>query len=147
MNDWSNTDAVCCAISPKRSRQSIRITLNQFIPEFEPLNLAYAIRPEDPTRPFHSEDEMIDYFVYNKDRDQTFFWNQRHNNTNGIMVGAYFTNDNGLIMSLTVSANGRTEFELCDQLKSLLSSPASTVSYNQIPAFENAVDFMRKYSK
>ncbi len=145
-NMYEDVDAVCAALAPQRSREVIELVLKTFIPLYEHLNSDYASPQDDPNRPFASEDDMIDYFVRRGNIDQVFFWNQYKENSDRIMVGAFFTDDNKLIMSLTVTADGKLETIYLDRLKTLLDSDIGVISYTGPPLFDDGADFIKRYS-
>lgn len=147
MNDpYENVDAICCVLAPQRSREVIDLVLSSFVPEHEQLDSGYASPPDDPNGSFASPDEMIDYFVCNAACTQTFFWNQYENNPARIMVGAFFTQDGSLIMSLTIPADGESENEYLARLKAMLHSDVGVISYIDPPPFEDGADFVKRYS-
>lgn len=146
MNEkYENVDAVCTVLAPHRSRNMIDLVLTKFIPAYEDLNSDYASPPDDPSRTFMSADEMIDYFISNSACAQTFFWNQYKENPDGIMVGAFFTTDEHLIISLTLHADGERESTYLAKLKALLGSDVGVISYTDPPPFDDGADFIRRY--
>ncbi len=88
---------------------------------------------------------MIIYFVNHPLEETTLFWNQQENNPDKIMVGAFFTSDKQLVMSLTLRADGTKENRYWQQLKQLLQSEVAIISYTLFPEFDDGEDFKRKY--
>jgi hypothetical protein len=144
-NQYENVDAICCVLAPQRSREVIDLVLSTFVPEHEQLDSGYASPPDDPNGSFASPDEMINYFVCNAACVQTFFWNQYENNPEGIMVGAFFTQDGCLIMSLTLPADGERENLYLTRLKAMLHSDTGVISYTNPPPFDDGADFIKRY--
>jgi len=147
MNDLhEHTDAVCCVMARDRSKEVIDVVLSVFVPKHQHLSSDYASPPDDPDGAFASADEMIDHFIRNANCVQTFFWNQHEDNPARIMVGAFFTKDGHLIMSLTIPADGEVELEYLAKLKALLHSDAGVVSYTNPPSFDDGADFINRYN-
>jgi hypothetical protein len=147
MNDlYKNVDAVCCVLAAHRSRETIDRVLRTFVPNCEQLSNEYVSPPDDLGGSFSSPDEIIDYFVLNTNRAETFFWNQYENNPERIMIGAFFTEDGHLIISLTIPADGEVEHKCLAKLKTLLLSDVGVISYTNPPSFEDGADFISRYS-
>jgi len=147
MNDiYENVDAVCCVMALHRTREIIDMVLNSFIPEYTNISNDYPSPTEYSGDAFTSPNEEIDYFIRNTNCAQSFFWNQYENNAERIMVGAFFTEDGHLIMSLTIPADGVVEFEYLAKLKALLHSNAGVISYTNPPSFDDGADFINRYS-
>ena len=143
--DYSYTDAICCVLASARKIKTVHLVLNYYISNYERLNGDYTYPKNKPDYIFESEDEMVNYFIENGNEEQTFFWNKLNNNPKKIMVGAFFTSDNYLIMSLTFPADGKIEYEYLKELKGLLNSKIGIVSYNSLPDFSDGADFLNKY--
>lgn len=138
-------DIICQVYAGKKSRKTIELVLNTFLPNYEKLNLDYATRTDDETYVFISEEEMIDYFIDNKGLEQTFYWNKHQDNPDNIMVGANITSDNKLVMSLTLNVNDQSKEVYFNRLKSLLNSEIGVINY-AIPAdYFDGEDFKLKY--
>lgn len=140
-------DIVCQVYAGQKSKKTIELVLNAFIPDYEVLNLDYASRLDDENYVFKSEDEMINYFIENKGLTQTFYWTKRLDNPDKIMVGANITNDDKLIISLTVDGDEKTEKKYFQKLKEILNSTIGVVSYINPVSYENGLDFVAKYGK
>ncbi len=121
------------------------MVLNMFILEYEKLNLAYASRFDDIDYIFKSEDEMINYFIENSGLTQNFYWNQYHDNPDKIMVGEIITDDDKVIISLTIDGNAETENKYFEKLKKILNSDIGVISYINPADYENGLDFISKY--
>ena len=138
-------DIICQVYGGKKSRKTIELVLNTFLPNYEKLNLDYATRSDDETYVFVSEEEMIDYFIDNTGLDQSFYWNKHRDNPDKIMVGANFTNDDKLVVSLTLNISEQSKEIYFNRLKSLLNSEIGVITYS-IPAdYSNGEDFVLKY--
>lgn len=138
-------DIICQVYSGKKSRKTIELVLNKFLSNYEKLNLDYATRADDETDDFVSEEEMIDYFIDNPGLEQTFYWNKHRDNPDKIMVGANFTNDDKLVVSLTLNISEQSKEIYFNRLKSLLNSEIGVITYS-IPAdYSNGEDFVLKY--
>lgn len=140
-------DIVCQVYAGEKSRKTIDLVLDTFIPEYEKLNLDYASRVDDEDYIFESEDEMINYFIENTGLTQTFYWNKNHDNPDRIMVGANITEDDKLIMSLTVDGNDETENKYFGKLKNILKSDIGVISYINPTDYDNGQDFIAKYEQ
>lgn len=140
-------DIICQVYAGEKSRKTIDLVLDTFIPEYEKLNLDYASRVDDEDYIFESEDEMINYFIENTGLTQTFYWNKNHDNPDRIMVGANITEDDKLIMSLTVDGNDETENKYFGKLKNILKSDIGVISYINPTDYDNGQDFIAKYEQ
>ena len=138
-------DIVCNVLAKERSKQLIENVLNEFIPNYEKLNLDYADTPNEEANNFNSEDEMIQFFVTNKEKKQVFYWNSYYDNPDKIMVGANFTGDNHLIISLTFDGTEETEKKYFKKLKSFLNSEIGVISYLNPAEYISGEDFINKY--
>ena len=72
---------------------------------------------DDEEYVFKSEDEMVSYFIDAHNLSQSFYWNKRNDNPDNITVGANITDDNQLVISLTVDGNHKTEADYYLKLK------------------------------
>ncbi|WP_156140829.1 hypothetical protein [Sporocytophaga myxococcoides] len=140
-------DIICQVYAGQKSRKTIDLVLNTFTPEYEKLNLDYASRPGDEDYVFKTEDEMINYFIENTGLNQTFYWNKNHDNPDKIMVGANITEDDKLIMSLTIDGNEETESKYFEKLKNILNSDIGVISYINPVEYNNGQDFITKYGQ
>lgn len=140
-------DIICQVYAGQKSKKTIDLVLNTFIPEYEKLNLDYASLLDDEDYIFESEDEMINYFMENTGLTQTFYWNKNHDNPDRIMVGAIITEDDKLIMSLTIDCTEETEIEYFEKLKNVLNSDIGVISYINPADYENGQDFISKYGQ
>jgi hypothetical protein len=140
-------DIICQVYAGQKSKKTIDLVLSTFIPEYEKLNLDYASRLGDENYVFKTEDEMINYFIENTELNQTFYWNKNHDNPDKIMVGAIITEDNKLIMSLTINGTEETEIEYFEKLKNVLNSDIGVISYINPADYDNGQDFIKKYGQ
>jgi len=140
-------DIVCQVYAGQKSKKTIDQVLNTFIPGYQKLNLDYASKPDDIDSIFQSEEEMINYFVDKSGITQTFYWNKYHDNPNKIMVGADITEDDKLIMSLTIDADKSVALKFLAELKVLLNSKIGVISYINPADYKNGKDFIDKYSE
>ena len=65
-------DIVCQVLIPEKSKAVIYAVLNEFIPEYETINLDYTGKADDENYEFESEDEMINYYIETPNIRQTF---------------------------------------------------------------------------
>ena len=140
-------DVICQVFAGQKSKKTVDLVLNTFIPEYEKLNLDYASRLDDENYIFKTEDEMINYFIENTGLDQTFYWNKYYDNPDKIMVGAIITADDKLIMSLTIDGTEETESKYFEKLKNLLNSDIGVISYINPADYDNGQDFITKYGQ
>lgn len=140
-------DIICQVYAGPKSRPSIDLVLNTFIPECQKLNLDYASRLDDEDYVFNTEDEMINYFIENTGLDQTFYWNKNHDNPDKITVGAIITADDKLIISLTIDGTEETGSKYFEKLKNLLNSDIGVISYTDPADYISGQDFITKYGQ
>lgn len=138
-------DIICQVYAGQKSRETIELVLNTFIPEYEKLNLDYATRADDVDYVFRTEDEMINYFIQNTGLEQAFYWNSRADNPDKLMVGANITQDDKLIISLTIDGNEKSEKNYFEKLKELLKSTIGVISYINPAEYNSGQDFVLKY--
>lgn len=139
-------DIVCQVHAGQKSKEKIDLVLKTFIPGYKPLNLDYACKPDDQNYVFKSEREMVNYFIENNGLWQTFYWTKNEDNPDHIMVGANITEDDQLIMSLTVDGTEETEAWYFNKLKQVLSSEIGVVSYINPATYDSGHDFILKYA-
>lgn len=142
-----NRDTVCQVYAGQKAIKTIGLVLNTFIPEYEKLNLDYASRQDSGDHFFETENEMIGYFIENSGLEQTFYWNQYQNNPDKVMVGVHITNDDKLIISLTINANEEAEKQYFEKLKDILQSQIGVISYSSPVDYTNGQDFISKYGE
>ena len=94
-------DIICQVLVKSKSKELIYSVLNEFIPNYQQINLDYTGKLDDENYVFKSEDEMISYYVSIPNVNQTFYWNKQVNNPDNIMVGANILSDNQIVFSLT----------------------------------------------
>ncbi len=140
-------DIICQVYAGQKSKKTIDLVLNTFIPGYDKLNLDYASRLDDEDYIFKSEDEMIRYFIENSGISQTFYWNKNHDNPDRVMVGAIITEDDKLIMSLTIDGTEETESKYFEKLKNTLNSDIGVISYINPADYDNGQDFIKKYGQ
>lgn len=69
-------DIICNVLARECSKKQINKVLNHFIPDYEKINLDYCCPVDNDEYVFKSEDEMVRYFITNKELSQTFYWNK-----------------------------------------------------------------------
>lgn len=141
IEEFENTDAVCCVASSTRDTNAVYEFLDEFLPHREELNLDYCVHPEGETHKFATEREMISCFVERKSLSPVFFWNEAEEAPEGRMLGICLTKDGGTIFSVTLPADGVVEFAVLEELKSYIQSDKGLVSYNSYPGFETLSEF------
>jgi hypothetical protein len=139
-------DIICQVYAGQKSKATIDLVLDAFIPGHETLNLDYASKPDNKEYVFKSEEEMINYFIDNSELEQAFYWNKSQDNPYKIMVGANITADDKLIMSLTIDADESTATKFFVRLKDLLNSKIGVISYVNPADYESGKDFSDKYA-
>src|SRR6478736_8520864 len=94
-------DALCFVLSTSRTKQTVHLVLNKFIPGYNEIDGDYAFNlTTDQT--FDNEESVLNYLENGKTEKGTIHWNKEKDNPDRIMVGAYFTSDGELILSVTV---------------------------------------------
>ena len=147
MKEEFTKDIVCNVLANEKSIEIIYEALNEFIPNYEKLNPDYACAPGKEDYAFKSEEEMVRFFIENKDISQAFYWNKYEDNPDGIMLGASITTDDRLIISLTFNGIKETEAHYFLRLKTFLDSDVGVISYINPPEYENGRDFLNRYAK
>lgn len=137
-------DIVCSVLANDCSKATIDVVLHEFIPDYERLNLDYAVHPHAEDYLFTSEEEMVTFFLENKGLNQTFYWNQYHNNPDKIMVGADITSDDKLIISLTMDGYYETAVAYYKRLEQLLQADIGAINVGGPLAYEDGVTFIEK---
>ena len=145
MENRFSKDIICNVLSNECSKDIIEQVLREFIPYYQRLDTNYVNPPDDINYIFKSEDEMITYFIENKNVGQTFYWNQYTDNPDSIMVGADITSDNKLIVSLTIDGFYNSAVKYFEKLKKLLRSEIGIISYTDPAEYENGADFIKRY--
>ncbi|MCS4302121.1 hypothetical protein [Chryseobacterium sp. BIGb0232] len=140
-------DIVCQVYAGEKSKNIIDLVLDTFIPDYEKLNTDYTFPPNNKDYVFTTEIEMISYFIENKGLNQTFYWNKSLHNPYRIMVGANITDDDKLVMSLTLDASLETGEEYLNKLKEVLQSNIGVISFVNPMDYENGEDFVLRYQK
>jgi hypothetical protein len=138
-------DMICQVYAGTKSKKTINLVLDTFLPGREKLNLDYASKPDEAEYVFRSEEEMINYFIDNTGLTQTFYWNKYSENPDNIMVGANITADDKLIMSLTFDGDEAAAIKFLKKLKDLLNSKIGVISYINPADYKNGQDFAKKY--
>jgi len=138
-------DIICSVIANECSKDIIDLVLNYFVPNYKGINLDYCNPPDNEGYEFKSEDEMINYFIDNKEFSQTFYWNKYQSNPDKIMVGANILSDDKLVISLTVDGTKETEQKYYLELKKLLKSDIGVISYIDPPEYDDGEDFIERY--
>ncbi|MFC4818448.1 hypothetical protein [Flavobacterium sp. GCM10023249] len=119
--------------------------LNEFIPDYETINLDYTGKPDDEYYEFKSEDEMIGCYIDTPNVSQTLYWNKLNDNPDQIMVGANITEDNQIVFSLTLNGTPETEAKYYLRLKKFLNSNIGVITYIDPAEYENGMDFKQRY--
>jgi hypothetical protein len=135
-------EALCFVLANDRKKETVYAVLNKYISEYEKIPGDYGFGCE---KDFANEDEILTYLETNKNKSGSFHWNKHRNNPDNIMVGAYFTIDGYLIMSLTLDGDEKKEVVYLEDLKRTLNSDVGVIYYNCFPQFENGEDFQKKY--
>lgn len=128
-----------------KSLDIIYEVLEEFIPDFRKLNFDYTQHPFDENIKFLSEEDMLSCFINNKNLSQTFYWNQIHNNSDRITVGANITSDDKIVFSLTIDGSDVTENKYFKRLKDFLKSDIGLISYNDPLLYKDGNDFYKMY--
>lgn len=129
----------------QKSKETISKVLNEFLPNYEKLELSVYSKIHNEDYIFKSEDEIISYFIETSNLRQTFYWTKEKDNLDKTMVGVTITNDNMLIISLTLDGTLETEAKYYTKLKQFLNSDIGVISYINPAEYENGKDFIEKY--
>ena len=134
-------DVLCFVLANNRLANTVYAVLNRYIPNHIQLTEDSALSYEDLGVDFGDEAEMLSYFQTHLNRNATRYWQEDGRGKPNVMVGAHFTSDAQLIISLTVDGDGTIEEILFLDLKQLLKSETSLMSYNYFPEFNNGATF------
>lgn len=137
-------DMVCQVYAGEKSKNTIDLVLNKYLPQYEPLNLDYAYKIEDENDVFNSENEMIQYFIDTKNIYQSFYWHQWDDNPFKIMLGAIIVNDDKLIISLTMDGTLEEGFQYFNSLKKNLNYEVGIISFVDPIEYDTGEEFIEK---
>ena len=138
-------DIICTVLANKKSVETINRALNEFIPNYEKISSDYTSPPGKADYTFKSEEEMVRFFIENKDLNQVFYWNMYEENPHKIMIGERVTIDDKLIISLTFDGTTETKANIYRKLKTILNSDIGVTSYVNPPEYEDGQDFIIRY--
>jgi hypothetical protein len=141
-------DICCCVLASARTKAAVYAVLNEFTPQHKPLRGDYGCRHipyNNPNYEFVSEDALIEYYVCHPLAACTFFWEPQKDKTSSPMVGAFFTSDGFLIMSVTIDGNEAEAQRCLNNLKACTKSDVGVISYINPPDFEDGRDFFNRY--
>ncbi len=130
-------DALCFVLANNRLADTVLKVLEKFLPNHNPIVEDY----EDYGQEYDTEAAMLLYFQMHPHLHATRHWNEVEITNHRVMVGAYFTTDGQLIISLTVEGNGEIEGKLFAELKQILHSETGLISYNFFPKFKEGAGF------
>jgi hypothetical protein len=151
----SSQDILCFVSATSRSLAIVEKVKAHFLGKAEELRGDYACKKDDPKYVFPSEYEMLEYFCSHSSLAQSFYW---HPETGEIshkaMVGAHFTADGMLVVSVTVEARTdqakakesplRLGSSTLAELQAVVGSEVGLVSYSVFPEFEDGRDFIAR---
>jgi hypothetical protein len=138
-------DALCFVLANKRIKENVFLVLSKYIPGYEKIQADIYSFNRTNEMEFATEEQMIEYLVMTKDENGTLYWNKKKDNPDRVMVGAHFTSDGALIMSLTLPGDEVKEVAYLEDLKRTLSSDTGVIYYNCFPDFKDGADFKNKY--
>jgi hypothetical protein len=138
-------DALCFVLADKRTKENVFLVLNKYIPDYEKIQADDYSFNQTNEMEFGTEDQMIEYLMGTKNEEGTLYWNKKNDNPDRIMVGAHFTTDGELIMSLTLPCDDVKEEKYLEDLKRALNSETGVIYYNCFPDFKDGADFKNKY--
>jgi len=145
--DFTQDDAICCALTNNRTIETVYQVLNHYIPGYEKLPGDYGISgvPEELT--FADEDAMLRFCLADSRLVGCFFWNKPVDNPRNIMVGAMLTSDGQLVMSLTMPATQAciVEETYLAELQKMIGSDCGVLYGNLLPEFDDGADFRARY--
>lgn len=138
-------DIICQVLVLNKSKKLIYSVLNEFMPEYEKINLDYTGKPDDENYEFKSEDEMINCYIETPNVKQTFYWHRHENSFDKIVVGANITSDDQIVFSLTFDGTSNEEAAYYLRLKRFLNSEIGVISYVNPAEYYNGGDFKNRY--
>lgn len=135
---------MCFCLSPIRTRETVYSVLDRFVPGHKKIDGDYSFNLQIEMT-FSDEEHVLTYLEENLTIAGTIHWSSTNDNSDNMTVGAYFTTDGQLILSLTILGDGQKEQTCLNDLKTILQSEVGLISYNQFPPFKNGEDFENKY--
>lgn len=138
---FTNVDAGCYVLSRERTPEIVYRVLNRYIPNHEELPGDYTFPNNQPYHRFNTEHEIISFTSNKLDEEQLLLWN----GPSQIVVGADFTSDGMIIISVELPANGKDEYRILTELKTLLNSECGFVTHGSVLEFTTGQDFLDRY--
>lgn len=140
-------DSICCALTSRRTVETIYRVLNHYIPGYEELPGDYAVFGLLPEMTFPDEGSMLSFCVANSTLSGSFFWNKHDDNPDNVMIGAVLTSDGQLVMSLTMPAteDSFVEEKRLSELQDMIGSDCGVIYGNMFPEFKDGADFRMRY--
>ncbi|UOQ76059.1 hypothetical protein MUN84_15785 [Hymenobacter sp. 5516J-16] len=141
-------DICCCALAKVRTKEVIYSVLNEFTPNHTPLRGDYGclhVPFNNLDYEFISEDAMLGYYVWHPIATCSFFWESKKDWAYNPTVGAFFTSDGFLIMSVTIDGSEADAQHFLSRLKACLNSEVGVISHINPPDFLDGQDFFNRY--
>jgi len=138
-------DIICSVLANERHKKVIDLVLNEFLPGHEPVNPALMAHPVNDALKFHTEEEMIHFYLTNSGFAQSIYWKMQHDNPDSRMVGADITSDGKIIISLTMAVSTAEASFWLHRLKAFMNSNIGVVSYDILPEYTDGEDFIKRY--
>lgn len=143
--DGKLQDVVCCVLANESNKREIDQVLNEFLPGHEPVNPDLMAHPVNEALKFHTEEEMIHFYLTNPGFAQSLYWKKKQDNPDNRMVGADITSDGKIIMSLTMAVSNENAASWLQRLKAFMNSSIGVVSYGILPEYTDGADFVRRH--
>ncbi|WP_291725773.1 hypothetical protein [Bernardetia sp.] len=140
-------DIVIQVLVKNKSAKTIYDTLNKFLPNYDVLDISVYSKFDNEDYVFKSELEVIDYFISKQNIAQRFYWTKNENNLDNVMVGVNLTEDNMMVISLTIDGTLKKEAKYYSELQQFLNSEIGVISYFNPAEYKDGKDFIEKYSK
>ena len=132
-------DTVCQVLASEQTDQIVFSALDYFIPNRIELSPEYASHPNG--KPFANELEMVRYFADHKNLSQTFYWSESAPSLDKLTIGAEFTSDGRLIITITLNGTEAVADKYLLKLKSFLDSECGFISFGAPGNYVTAEDF------
>jgi hypothetical protein len=139
--DWQ--DAICLVLANNRQASTVYAVLAHFLPNHSPLTEDFYLCDEDLGLAAPDEAAMLRHFQTHSRLDATRYWKAAETTAERVMVGAHFTTDARLVMSVTLDGDEATVDRYLAELKQVLHSNIGFIYGAVFPPFQDGADFER----
>ncbi len=126
-------------MATERSESIVYSVLDHFAPNRVELSSNYSDRADG--KPFVNELEMIRYYSEHDNLSQTFYWSESPIGKDKLTVGADFTSDKHLIMTITLDGTEDLAVKYLSKLKSFLGSDCGFICFGFPGNYKTGAEF------